>query len=77
MEEALSKAKPITVCGVRTRILRAEHLAALMLALYRPKDRAKLDLLTGNEAVVLDKSLFLDILKRYQLTEKWKRYNEG
>ena len=77
MEEALSKAKSISVCGVRTRILRAEHLAALMLELYRPKDRAKLDLLTSNEGVVFDKSLFLDILKRYKLTEGWKRYNEG
>ena len=77
MDEALDKARSVSVCGVRTRILRAEYLAALMLELYRPKDRAKLDLLTTNEAVVFDKSLFLDILKRHKLTEKWKRYNEG
>jgi len=77
MDEALNKAKHVSVCGVKTRILRAEYLAALMLELYRPKDRAKLDLLTSNESVVFDKSLFLDILKRYKLTQKWKRYNEG
>ena len=77
MDEALNKVKHVSVCGVKTRILRAEYLAALMLELYRPKDRAKLDLLTSNEGVVFDKSLFLDILQRYKLTQKWKRYNEG
>ena len=77
MEEALQYARSATVCGVRTRILRSEHLAALMLDLYRPKDRAKLDLLVGNEAVAFDKPLFLKILKRFTLTKKWKRFNEG
>ena len=77
MEEALDKARPVTICGVKTRILRVEYLAALMLELYRPKDRAKLDLLAGNESVAFNKPLFLDILGRYKLTEKWKRYNES
>ena len=77
MEEALNKAMPVSVCGVKTRILRAEYLAAIMLELYRPKDRAKLDLLVGNEGVVFDKSLYLDILERYKLVAKWRRYNEG
>ena len=76
MEEALNKAVDTRVCGVKTKILRAEYLAAVMLELYRPKDRAKLDLLVGNDAVAFDKPLFLDILKRYKLAGKWKRYNE-
>lgn len=77
MEEALTKAKAVSICGVRTSILRAEYLAALMLELYRPKDRAKLDLLIGNKSVAFDKSLFLDILKRHKLVDKWRRYNEA
>ncbi|MEI7435809.1 MAG: hypothetical protein WCL16_03255 [bacterium] len=77
MEEALNKAMPVSVCGVKTRILRAEYLAAIMLKLYRPKDRAKLDLLVGNEGVVFDKSLFLNILGLYKLAAKWRRYNEA
>jgi len=76
MEEALSKAADARVCGVKTKILRAEYLAAVMLELYRPKDRAKLDLLVNNDAVAFDRPRFLDILNRYKLAEKWKRYNE-
>lgn len=77
MEEALNNAASVRICGVKTKILRAEYLAAVMLELYRPKDRAKLDLLVGNDAVAFDNPLFLDILNRYKLTGKWKRYNEA
>jgi len=76
MEEALDKAKSVKIGGINTRILRAEYLAAIMLNLGRPKDLAKLDLLTGNKSVVFDHDLFKDILARYHLTEKWKRFNE-
>lgn len=75
MEEALEKSVLVTVCGVRAKILRAEYLAALMLELYRPKDQAKLDLLVGNKAVVFDKKLFMDLLNRYHLLAKWKRFH--
>lgn len=76
MEEALEKSVTVTVCGVHTKILRAEYLAALMLELYRPKDQAKLDLLAGNKAVVFDQKLFQNLLKRYHLRTKWERFHE-
>ena len=75
MEEALEKAVSVTVCGVRAKILRAEYLAALMLELYRPKDKAKLDLLVGNEAVAFNQKCFRDLLKRYHLLSKWERFH--
>ena len=77
MEEALDNALSVTICGVNTRILRVEYLAAIMLNLYRPKDRAKLDLIVNNKSVPFDHGLFKNILKRYDLNEKWKRFNEG
>lgn len=77
MEEALDKALPVRICGVKTRILRVEYLAAIMLNLYRPKDRAKLDLIINNESVSFDHGLFKNILERYGLNEKWKRFNEN
>ncbi len=76
MEEALDKAAPVEICGVTARILRPEYLAAIMLNLYRPKDRASLDLLIGNGAVKFNQKDFMDIVKRYDLTEKWNRFNE-
>jgi hypothetical protein len=76
MEEALDQAVPVTICGVGTRVLRAEHLAAIMLDLYRPKDRAKLSLLVDNDAVVFDGALFAALLERYGLEAKWRRCHE-
>jgi len=77
MEEALENAVPVTICGVKTRILRVEHLTAIMLNLYRPKDRAKLDLIVNNKSVSFDRRLFKNIIKHYDLNEKWKRFNES
>lgn len=77
MEDALDNALPVTICGVKTRILRVEYLAAIMLSLYRPKDRAKLDLIVNNKSVSFDHRVFKNILKRYNLNKKWKRFNEG
>jgi len=39
--------------------------------------RAKLDLLVNNEAVVFDKPLFQQILRRYGLSEKRNRFHAG
>lgn len=77
MEEALDQAKTITLSGVETQILSLEYLAALMLQLYRPKDRAKLDLLFGEKEVALDADLFQAIVRRHGLAEKWERFNEA
>lgn len=76
IEEALDRARPITLSGVKTRILSLEYLAALMLQLYWPKDRAKLDLLFGEKEATLDAGEFRDIIRRHGLSAKWKRFHE-
>lgn len=77
VEEALEKALQVKVGGINTKMLRVEYLAAIMLNLYRPKDRAKLDLLINNKAVVFNRALFHDVLTKHHLAEKWRRFNEG
>ena len=77
MEEALEHARAITLSGVRTRILTLEYLAALMLQLFRPKDRAKLDLLFGEREATLDAIQLRGIARRYKLTARWERFHEA
>ena len=71
VEEALERATPRTFEGVPCRVLSLEHLMAIMLQTNRPKDRERLAMLSGSEAV--DKERLKDILFRHQLVEAWKR----
>lgn len=76
VEEALRHAVSVTISGVQTRILTVEYLIAMMLQLYRPKDRAKIDILIQNEEVSIDMITLQSLLARYHLTEKWKRFSD-
>lgn len=74
--EALQHAAPVIISNVPTRILAIEYLIAIMLQLYRPKDRAKLALLINNPAVSVNRVTLADLLTRYELLKKWERYGD-
>jgi hypothetical protein len=74
IEEALDQAKEIDYEGTLTRVLRAEHLAAICLQTGRAKDRERVRIL--REQAKLDLDFLADLLKRHQLEEKWKLWME-
>jgi hypothetical protein len=74
--EALQHAVSIMISDVPTRIVSIEYLIAIMLQLYRPKDRAKLALLINNPAVSVNRVTLADLLTRYELLKKWERYGD-
>jgi hypothetical protein len=74
IEEALAQAREIDYDGVRTRVVRAEHLVAICLQTGRAKDRARVALL--HEQSDLDRTFLADLLRRYSLEEKWKNWTE-
>ena len=76
VEEALQHAVNVTISGVQTKILTVEYLIAMMLQLYRPKDRAKIDLLIHNEEVSIDMTTLQSIITTYHLIERWKRLSD-
>jgi len=76
VEEALQHAVSVTISGVQTKILTVEYLIAMMLQLYRPKDRAKIDLLIHNEEVSMDIAVLQAIITTYHLTERWRRFSD-
>lgn len=78
VEEALNEAAEVKYKETETRIVRAEHLMAIMLQTYRPKDRERMLLIL--EEIQIDMLYLESILERHGLQEKWhkftRRYNE-
>lgn len=78
VEEALNEAVEVKYKETETRIVRAEHLMAIMLQTYRPKDRERMLLIL--EEIQIDMLFLESILERHGLQEKWRkfkrRYNE-
>ncbi|MBW1795426.1 MAG: hypothetical protein JRJ38_13525 [Deltaproteobacteria bacterium] len=72
VEEAVNKAVEIKYERVKTRIVRAEYLLAIMLQTYRPKDRERM-LLLLDEAQV-DMLCLENILERHGLQKKWREF---
>jgi len=71
-EEALADAVPTEVEGVRTWVLRAEHLVAIALQTGRMKDYARIVQFLEQGAVDADK---LDlILERHGLLPQWEKF---
>ena len=71
--EALAQAEEKSFDGVPARVLRLEHLMAIMVQTNRPKDRQRLAMLAGNAAI--DRARLLDILSRHNLLAAWKNLN--
>lgn len=76
VDEALAEAREVRYAGTVTRVLRAEHLAAIMVQTGRDKDRQRFA--TFMEEADLDEDYLLGVLQRHQLSERfnaWKPTN--
>lgn len=72
LEEALAQAVEIEFKNTPTRIMRAEHLLAVMLQTGRAKDYSRIIQFLDEE--VLEQSLLAEILTRHGLTERWEEF---
>jgi hypothetical protein len=72
IEEALHEAATVDYEGTPTRVLRAEHLAAIMLDTARAKDRQRFAAFC--EQAPLDNERLQDILERHGLLERWRTW---
>lgn len=72
LEEALNEAVETVYGAITTRVLRAEHLMAVMLQTGRGKDRQRF--LLFRESVVFDAGLMDELLCRYELRNRWEEW---
>jgi hypothetical protein len=72
VEEALAQAVEADVDGVRARVFRAEHLAAIALQTGRAKDKARL--LQFLEEGAIDDARFREIIARHDLVDAWAKF---
>ena len=72
VEEALNEAVETTYETTPTRVLRAEHLAAIMLQTGRDKDRQRFSTFLSESP--LDRARLADIVGRHQLQTRWNRW---
>lgn len=72
IEEALARAIEVEFGATPTRVVSAEHLAAIMLQTGRPKDHARL--VQFLESGVLERAVFEDIVARHGLVSKWETF---
>lgn len=71
-EEAIAQAQRVAYGQTETFIFSAEHLAAEFLRSGRPKDQLwVIDLI---ESVNMEMKMFLDIINRHGLAEKWEQF---
>ena len=72
LRESLDQAREVLYESTSTRVLRAEHLAAIAVATGRQKDRDRVRLLL--EQANLDREYLTDVLVRHNLQDKWKEW---
>jgi len=70
--EAVECARKTKFKGVNTRVLSAEHLLAIMLQVFRPKDKERIIMLLDQAKV--DKRRLNGILRRHNLTKRYKQF---
>lgn len=71
-EEAVADAREIKFKRTKTRIMRAEHLVAIMLATGKPKDHARINQFLDEDAVNSDE--LGSVIKRHGLSKEWKSF---
>lgn len=69
-EEAVAEAKRVTFGATHTLVFSAEHLAAELLRSGRRKDNERVAALIESDQ--MNRKLFLDIIERHGLVDKWK-----
>jgi hypothetical protein len=72
-KEAVMEGRTVVFGQTNTVIFSAEYLAAELLRSGRRKDLSRVESLVESEQ--MDMEIFLDIVRRHGLTEKWKRLN--
>ena len=72
LEEALAEARETFYENTPTRVLRAEHLAAIAVQTGRDKDRERVRLLL--EHAPLDGEYLRAVLARHNLEARWKQW---
>jgi len=70
--EAVAQAREIKFKRTKTRIMRAEHLVAIMLATGRPKDLARIGEFLDKDAVNLGE--LEQVIEQFGLSAKWKSF---
>lgn len=71
-KEAVEHAQKTRFKGVNTKVLSAEHLVAIMLQVFRPKDKERIIMLLDQAKV--DKRRLNGILRRHNLTRKYDEF---
>lgn len=74
VEEALNHAQERLYEDVPVRVVAGEYLIAIALQTGRSKDRERVRIL--REQADIDRDVLADIVKRYQLTERWRQWIE-
>ena len=69
-DEAIDQANTIEFSHVQTRIMRPEHLVAIMVATGRTKDYLRINMFLRQQAV--DIGILRHVLERHHLAEKWE-----
>lgn len=72
LEESLAKATEIQFKGTPTRVMRAEHLTAVMLQTGRAKDYSRIIQFLEEDAI--EWPLLADVLARHGLTGQWEEF---
>ena len=72
LEEALTEARETRYAETVTRVLRPEHLAAIMIQTGRDKDRQRFAAFM--QQVELDADYLREALERHQLTERFNKW---
>ena len=75
VEEAVKEAKTVRYQGIRVRVLLPEHLVAIMLQTFRPKDRSRIPQFL--EEAKLNRARLSGILGRHGLKERWDQLTKG
>lgn len=71
-KEAVEHARKTRFKGVNTKVLSAEHLLAIMLQVFRSKDKERIIMLLDQAKI--DKRRLNGILRRHDLTKKYKQF---
>ncbi|HEX8650621.1 MAG TPA: hypothetical protein VF708_07250 [Pyrinomonadaceae bacterium] len=72
IDEAVKKANVLKLNKTPVRVMRPEHLVAIMLNTGRAKDYARIDQFIHNSAVDIDS--LSDLLSRHRLNRKWREF---
>ena len=75
LDEALTEARETPYAETLTRVLRPEHLAAIMVQTGREKDRQRFS--TFMQEAGLDADYLHDVLARHQLTDRFNTWKNA